>query len=84
MKNASGNVIIEIKKIRMEGLNVYITHGNSRSGGLKAINNKFRKDAVDFVLKLRTDREMSEAIKQVFENSDNYVKIKNSQRVLAR
>lgn len=81
--------IEEINKLRnnlfhCRPLNVYITHGNSRPGGRRAINNKFRKEAVDFALKLRPNREISVAVRQIFENSDNYTKIKNSQRMLAR
>ena len=65
-------------------LNVYITHGSSAPNDCTVLNNKFRKEAVDFVLRLRNEREISLEVKQIFEHSDHYVKIKNSQRMSAR
>jgi len=58
-------------------LNVYITHGNQGWGG--KLNNKFRKEAVNFICHLNRTQIITHEIKEVFENSDNYVKIKNSQ-----
>lgn len=76
---------VEINRLRNDlchfrPLNVYITHGNLNSSNRKRMNNKFRKEAVDFIFRLHPNREISTAIKQIFENSDNYVEIKNNQR----
>ena len=77
--------IVEIIRLRnnlfhFKPLNVYITHGNSRSGRRRPLNNQFRKDAVDFIYHLNRNQKIEIELKEVFENSDNYVKIKNSQR----
>jgi len=71
----------EINKLRnnlfhFRPLNVYITHGNQNK---KKLNNKFRKDAVDFIFHLNRNQKIALELEEIFKNSDNYVKIKNSQ-----
>jgi len=74
--------IDEINRLRnnlahFRPLNVYITHGNTRSG--KLLDNQFRKDVVDFIYHLSREKQIGIELEEIFENSDNYVKIKNSQ-----
>ena len=80
-KNYAKKRFVEINRLRnnlfhFRPLNVYITHGSQNKGKL---NNKFRKDAVDFIYHLNRNQEIALELKEVFVNSDNYVKIKNSQ-----
>jgi len=72
----------EINRLRnnlfhFKPINVYITHGSQSNH--RKLNNKYRKDAVKFILGLNRNRKTQFEVKQIFENSDNYVKIKNSQ-----
>jgi len=72
---------VEINRLRNDlchfrPLNVYITHGNQNK---KKLNNKFRKDAVDFIFHLNRNQKIALELEEIFKNSDNYVKIKNSQ-----
>ena len=72
--------IDEINRLRnnlvhFRPLNVYITHGNQK----RKLNNKYRKETVKFVLGLNRNRRRQLELKEILNNSDNYVKIKNNQ-----
>ena len=55
-------------------LNVYITHGDQRRGRYRVLNNKFRKDAVKFILRLNQNKAISFEVDEIVLNSDNYIK----------
>jgi len=63
-------------------LTIYLTHGPTRYKPKKnnnKLDNRYRKEAVEFVFNLSPSKYVFSAREKIFKSSDNYVKIKNSQ-----
>jgi hypothetical protein len=57
-------------------LNVYLSFAKRYDG---SYDNSYRKKTINFIFKLNPDVENKKILTQIFENSDKFVKIKNSQ-----
>ena len=57
-------------------LTIYITYGKVKSGKLK---NKYRKRAVNWIFRLNMNTLIFKYLQEIFDSSDNFIKIKNNQ-----
>ena len=81
------NKLDELNRLRnnlahFRPLTIYLIHGSTRykpKMRRDILDNTYRKEIVDFVFNLSPNKYTLSAKEKIFESSDNYVKIKNSQ-----
>ena len=59
-------------------LTIYVTYGKSKSGKLK---NGYRKRTINWIFTLNMDLMIAEKLQEIFNHSDRFIKIKNSQHM---
>ncbi|WP_285023470.1 Abi family protein [Lactococcus garvieae] len=75
-QNLSNIVELRNTLFHFTPLNVYLSFAKRYDG---TYDNTYRKNTVNFIYKLNPDTDIKQTLAQIMKNSDNFVKIKNSQ-----